>query len=56
MSWEWWDLAPLAWVPAWLYCHRWYKRIWHHSLRWWALPFVHGSLLFVRRLERWERP
>jgi len=52
-----WNLAPLALIPAWLVCHQWYKRIHGCRLRWWAVPFSHGALLFDRRLpDRWEKP
>lgn len=50
-----WLLTLLVLPASWWLMHRSYRWIWHHRLRWWAIPFAHGAVLFGHRLERWER-
>jgi lysylphosphatidylglycerol synthetase-like protein (DUF2156 family) len=51
-----WLIGTLALlVCAWTLCGRFYARIYHHKLRWWAVPFSHGALLFGKRLNDWEK-
>lgn len=45
-----------VWLGLHIACNWQYKRIHGVAAKWWAIPSVHGALLWSRRLPpRWEK-
>lgn len=53
-------LTPLVAIAIgieWWYMSRLYRQTFGHSVKWWAIPFAHGAVIWNQRLPRnWERP
>jgi len=42
-------------MVAWVLSAMIYRWVWKRSLRWWAIPFAMGCLLFRVRYQSWEK-